>query len=105
MLALSLLTSFSAIAQEEGKGDFSSHKAKIIANLNQEKAIIDQTITCINSATTREDAKNCHEQRKANMEKLRGERKEWMEKFKEKKEQKMDRKSGELNNPNSSTTK
>jgi len=53
------------------KNDFASHKGEIIANMNKEKAIIDTAISCINSATKREDAEKCHAQKKASMDALR----------------------------------
>jgi len=53
------------------KDDFASHKGEIIANMNKEKSIIDAAIACINSASKREDAKKCHDQKKASMDALR----------------------------------
>ncbi len=46
-------------------------KQRIINHLQEEKSVIDQEISCINSAKNHEDAKNCREQKRAAMDKLR----------------------------------
>ena len=87
-LAISL-ASFSVTAEEgrqERNIDVAEHKAKIIAHLNQQKLAIDQEISCINSANKRDDIKNCHEQRKAAMEKLKAQREENMAELKQQRE-------------------
>ena len=74
-LFVSLFTSSAAIAKEEKNvNNFAENKAKIIANLNQEKSIVEAEISCVNSAQKREDAEKCREQRKAKMEKLKQQR-------------------------------
>ncbi len=67
------IISYNSFAQDNTapKDDFTSHKPEIIANLNKEKAIIDNAISCINSATKREDAEKCREQKKASMDTFR----------------------------------
>lgn len=76
------LTSFSAIAQEPAtneaakKETFAAHKAQVISSLNKEKSIIDSSISCISAAASKEAVKTCHDQRKASMSALRGERME-----------------------------
>ena len=76
-LSASLLSSFSAQAQETGKDgneNFAAHKSEIISNLNREKSIIDVEISCINAASKTTDAKACHDQKRASMDALRKER-------------------------------
>lgn len=76
-LSLSLLSSLPAQAQETGKDgneNFAAHKSEIIAGLNREKSIIDVEISCINAVSKAENAKVCHEQKRASMEALRKER-------------------------------
>lgn len=77
-LSMSLFASSAAFAQEEkseNKGEnFATHKTEIVANLNQEKAAIDAEISCINSATKREDAEGCREKRRALMDKMKQDR-------------------------------
>ncbi len=74
-LSISLLTSWSAFALEEGGEDnFAKHKSEMIANLNKEKAAIDSEISCISSANQSSDAKKCREKRRAAMEQLHRDR-------------------------------
>jgi len=95
-LAISLLSSFSAIAMEGEQDNFTARKAQVISNLNQEKAIVDQTISCANSAQKKEDLKSCHEKHKASMDKLKGQREAQKE---ARKDHKMHHKSNEMENP------
>lgn len=77
-LLLSLAASMSAHAQEEQGGEksgekFSAHKTEMVARLNKEKAMIETTISCVNSAAKKEDLQKCHEQKKASMDAFRQE--------------------------------
>ena len=78
-LSLTLFASMSAQAQEEKSGEksgekFAAHKTEMLGHLNKEKSAIDAAISCINSATKKEDAEKCHEQKKASMDSMRQER-------------------------------
>lgn len=74
-LFVSLLASSAAMSKEEKNvNNFAENKAKIIANLNQEKSAIETEISCVNSSKEIEAAKKCREQRKATMEKLKQQR-------------------------------
>ncbi|MCE3255704.1 MAG: hypothetical protein K0R25_1198 [Rickettsiaceae bacterium] len=78
-LTISVFTSSVALAEQGQSGEnsgenFAKHKAEIIANLNQEKAVIDQAISCINSAQNKETAMKCHEQKRASMEQMKQQR-------------------------------
>lgn len=67
------LISVAAFAQEnpsENGEKLSSRKQQMIANLNEHKAVIDQTISCINSAQDGLAIKKCHEAREAAMKKI-----------------------------------
>jgi hypothetical protein len=74
-LSMSLFAGSAAFAEDEQNGEnFAQHKAEIVANLNKEKAAIDVEISCMNSATKKQDAQNCREKRKATMEQLHRDR-------------------------------
>ncbi len=74
-LSMSLLASSAAFAEGEQKGEnFAKHKAEVIADLNKEKGIIDQSITCVHSAQKRDDMEKCRNQTQTAMEKLRQEK-------------------------------
>ena len=69
VVTMSLFTGYTAFSQEDLKGEnFTKHKAEIIANLNQEKVIIDQEISCISSAQKREDGEKCRNQKQSSMQ-------------------------------------
>jgi hypothetical protein len=68
------LASFAAAAQDKSGSNFYSHKIKTISYLNQEKAIIDKQISCINSANKKEDINNCYKEKEAVIKKFREEK-------------------------------
>jgi hypothetical protein len=77
-LSMSLFASSAAFAVEEkaeNKGEnFAKHKAEIVADLNKEKGILDQTISCVSATAGKEGVEKCREQKHAAMEKLRQEK-------------------------------
>jgi len=99
-LSMSLLASSAAFAQEEGEGNFATHKAEIIANLNKEKAAIDSEISCISSAKQHQDAKSCREKRRAIMEQMRSERTAKQKAHLQEKLKKLDEKSSKIGQKN-----
>lgn len=96
-LLISLFGTSLAIAQEEGgeEGNSSKHKSDIIANLNQEKALIDQEISCINSTKGKHGIEKCRNQRMAGMDKLRQQRIEKQKERLQNQLKKLDEKSKE----------
>jgi hypothetical protein len=67
-----LFAGFAAFAQEIKEEDnFAKHKAEIIANLNQEKTINDQAVSCVNAAQKRDDLEKCRSQKMTSMEALK----------------------------------
>lgn len=72
---MSLFTTSLAMA-EEGKHEenIAKHKAEIIANINQHKALLDTEISCVNAAKDRGALEKCRDQKMAGMEKLRQDR-------------------------------
>jgi hypothetical protein len=82
-LSMALLLNFPAMAQEnpEKQENFLKHKSEIITSLTKEKSIIESSISCINSASKKEDIKNCHSKKKSEMDSLREERKAAREKM------------------------
>ena len=87
-LSISLLLNFSALAQEnpknrensENKENFTKHKSEILTSLNKEKSVIESSIACINSASTKEDVRACHDKTKSARDALRDEREAGREK-------------------------
>ncbi|MBM3579826.1 MAG: hypothetical protein FJX34_03535 [Alphaproteobacteria bacterium] len=74
-LSLVMLSSLAAYAEERRDGDnFSARKAEIMSHLSKEKSIIDAMISCVNSASKKEEIERCSEQRKASHGALRQER-------------------------------
>ena len=76
-LGLIMLSGSLAFAEPDAKagqtgGDdgFAARKAQRIKNLNDEKAGLDQVITCMNSAKNRDDTQRCNEINKANRNKI-----------------------------------
>jgi hypothetical protein len=64
LLVLALIFSNAAFAEENAQvsGEkFVDHKQQMISNLNAQKAVIDQTISCVNSAQNIQDIKKCYE--------------------------------------------
>lgn len=93
-----ILFSAQSLAQgssQNSQDNFANHKAKIIENLNKEKAIIDSEISCINSASSKEDGKKCRDQKKAQMDALRSERKDMRQDMIEKRREKLNEKISE----------
>lgn len=70
-----LFIAFSAQAQEAKEANFNKHKSAILNILTKEKAAVEASIACINSASKREDMKNCRTQKKSSMNAIREERK------------------------------
>ncbi|MBU6141036.1 MAG: hypothetical protein KGP29_05750 [Proteobacteria bacterium] len=96
-LVLSMLVSISAQAQEEQSGEkFSAHKTEMVGQLNKEKTIIDSAISCINSATKKEDAQKCHEQKKTSMDALRAEREALQQKRMSERKEKLQKELSEI---------
>lgn len=96
-----LLVASTAIAQEaKNEDNFAKRKAEVVANLNQEKSITDQGISCVNGAQKREDLEKCRDQKRASMDALKqkmiGDRKANLQN----QIQKLDQKSSELSNKN-----
>ena len=96
-LSISLITSPIALAQNnQNENNFSKQKVKIISNLNKEKSAIEKEISCINSATKREEAKACHKERKAFMKKLKTDRASKEKSRLEERFKKFDKKSNQI---------
>jgi len=73
ILILFLLFSFSAFAQKGG--DFNQKKQRVLQKMRQRKAIIDQGISCVESASNKEAIKGCRQQMKSQAQRLKGQRK------------------------------
>ncbi len=56
--------------EERREEKFSTHKNRMISNLNEEKAAIEQVIGCVNSAQDHEAMEKCREIKQAAMEKI-----------------------------------
>ena len=50
--------------------NFANMKSEIASSLNDEKYVLDQTISCVNSAQNQESIKKCHEIKRAGMDKI-----------------------------------
>jgi hypothetical protein len=71
-LALSIAAAASAQAQTPDapapvRGDFASHKATILAHLDQRIAAMSAMRGCVANAATRADLKTCHDQNRSAM--------------------------------------
>lgn len=60
--------------QHNDKEDFARHKSEILNSLNEERAALDKSITCIKSAQAKEDLDKCHKERNDYMKKLQTKR-------------------------------
>jgi hypothetical protein len=98
-LTISLFISLPAFAQDgSGEEKFLANKVNIIDHLKQKKAIIDKEISCINSASRKEDAKNCHERARGSMDKLRQQRINKRKDHLKEQLRKLDEKSSKISN-------
>lgn len=64
IVAFLSLTSFVSHAQhdaEHKEENFATRKKEVVASLNEQKAAIDQMISCVNSAQDGQAIKKCHE--------------------------------------------
>jgi hypothetical protein len=81
--SVALVSSGIAYAAEDQAARFAEHKAEMLKNLNEEKAMLDQAINCVSSAQNRDDFKKCHEAKRASMkamhERERAQRKEHLQ--------------------------
>jgi hypothetical protein len=70
IVALLLLST--SVFAEKAKDDsgFAENKANIIKRVNEEKAMIDQFASCVNSANNQDNIKKCHEARHSAQEKM-----------------------------------
>jgi ABC-type phosphate transport system auxiliary subunit len=75
-LAISLISSSAAIAQEANKktDNFAQRKADVVANITKEKALLDQMISCVNGAASVGDIEKCREQKQQAMQAAKQER-------------------------------
>ncbi len=104
-LSLTLFASMSAQAQEEKSGEkFAAHKTEMLGHLNKEKSAIDAAISCINSATKKEDAEKCHEQKKASMDSMRQEREESHKKRMAEKKERLQKELKEIDEKSAETS-
>ena len=100
-LSLSLFAFSSAVAQEAKErkgGEFASQKAQIVTNLNQEKAILDSEISCVNSAQNKEGVERCRDQKMASMDKLKQQRIAAQKEHLQNELKKLDEKSSKISN-------
>lgn len=75
-LAISLISSSAAIAQEANKktDNFAQRKAELVENIAKERSIIDQMASCVNSALVVGDIEKCREQKEQAMQAAKQER-------------------------------
>lgn len=70
-LALSITAAVSAQAQTTAdapvRGDFASHKSRILAHLDQRIAAMTATRSCVANAATAADLKTCRDQNRGSM--------------------------------------
>ena len=69
-LALSITAAMSAQAQTAEapvRGDFTSHKSKLLAHLDERIAAMTATRACVANAATAADLKNCRDQNRGAM--------------------------------------
>ena len=71
---------------EEKKKRFERRKGKVLENIGERRALLNNFESCIKSANSREDLKSCRNTNKKGREALRGERREMREKMREKRE-------------------
>jgi len=70
-LATFLFLASPAFSQEEGReANFANIKSEITSSLSDEKYVLDQAISCVNSAQNHESLKKCHEIKRAGMDKI-----------------------------------
>ena len=73
-LALSITAAVSAQAQTSDvpvRGDFASHKSRILAHLDQRIAAMTATRSCVANAATAADLKTCRDQNRGAMKPAR----------------------------------
>ena len=61
---------------DHDREDFAKHKAEMVKHVNDEKAMVDQFASCVNSSQSHDDMKKCHEARHSAQEKMQEHEKE-----------------------------
>lgn len=87
LIAFIALNAIPAFAEDNAAG-FAEHKTKVLAEVDQRIAKMQEHRTCINSATTPDAMKACHEKMREFHE---GQRMEHLENHKERIDKKIDR--------------
>jgi hypothetical protein len=72
------------LTTEEKKKRFERRKRKVLENIGERRALLNNFESCIKSANSREDLKSCRNTNKKSLEALRAERREMRGKMREK---------------------
>ncbi len=73
-----------SLTTEEKKKRFERRKRKVLENIGERRALLNNFESCIKSANSREDLKSCRNTNKKSLEALRAERREMRGKMREK---------------------
>ena len=73
-----------SLTTEEKKKGFERRKRKVLENIGERRALLNNFESCIKSANSREDLKSCRNTNKKSLETLRAERREMRGKMREK---------------------
>jgi hypothetical protein len=71
-------------------------KTEILASLNEEKAVIEQEISCVKSAQKGEDMRKCRETKRASMDQIREKNKQNRDARKQERRQKLQEEIGKI---------
>ena len=97
-----LMLTAPVFSQEKGgrEENFANIKSEITSSLNDEKYVLDQTISCVNSAGNQESIKKCHEIKRAGMDKIQEKHRQKKREHLQNELKKLDEKDSKASNKN-----